>query len=188
MLELFTFIVVTYWIILMPVRVVTDSGSDIPPQIAREMDITVIPLYMRFGSKVYRDWVDIDADGLYERLVSNEVHPTTSQPPVGAFVETYKRVAQETKDIVSIHLTSKLSGTFDSALAGAQQAMEAAGPGLRIEVVGFTIGINGNGPAGHPGRQDGQGWRGPGAHSRQGAASGIWNRILCPLGYLEICP
>ncbi|HEX76861.1 MAG TPA: DegV family protein [Dehalococcoidia bacterium] len=119
----------------MTVKVVTDSGCDIPPEIVRELDITVIPLYVRFGDRVYRDWVDIDADTLYERLVSDPVHPSTSQPPVGDFIETYKKVAQETNEIVSVHITSKLSGTYSSALAGAQQAMQALGKQLHIEVV-----------------------------------------------------
>ena len=61
----------------MPVRVVTDNSSDLSPQMAQEPGITVVPLYLHFGDKVYRDGVDINQDEFYQKLVDSPVHPTT---------------------------------------------------------------------------------------------------------------
>ena len=63
----------------MPVRVVTDSTSDLPSQVAEELGITVVPVYLRFGDKVCRDGVDISHDEFYQKLVTSPVYPSTSQ-------------------------------------------------------------------------------------------------------------
>ncbi|OGN91984.1 MAG: hypothetical protein A2Z75_05285 [Chloroflexi bacterium RBG_13_50_10] len=102
----------------MTVKVVVDSTSDIPDQIARELGITVVPTYVVFGGKAYRDRLDISEDELYEKLVSDSVHPTTSVPSPQDFADVYNRLAQETDCIVSIHPTSKASGVYNSALMG----------------------------------------------------------------------
>ena len=115
----------------MPVRVVTDSSSDLSPQVAQELGITVVPLYLHFGDKVYRDGVDINHDEFYQKLVDSPVHPTTSQPPPLDFAEIYNGLARETDEVVSLHLSSKTSGTYSSALRGKEMMRE----GCRIEVV-----------------------------------------------------
>ena len=115
----------------MPVRVVTDSSSDLSPQVAQELGITVVPLYLHFGDKVYRDGVDINHDEFYRKLVDSPVHPTTSQPPPLDFAEVYNGLAKETDEVVSLHLSSKTSGTYSSALRGKEMIRE----GCRIEVV-----------------------------------------------------
>ena len=115
----------------MPVKVVTDSTSDIPPQVVEELGITVVPVYLRFGSETYRDGVDIGPDEFYRRLVVSKVHPSTSQPTPADFADVYRRLAQETDEIVSLHLSQKTSGTYDSALQG----REMAPAGCKIEVV-----------------------------------------------------
>ena len=115
----------------MPVKVVTDSTSDLSPQVAQELDITVVPVYVRFGEKVYRDGVDISHDEFYQRLAVSSVHPSTSQPPPSDFADVYRKLAKETDEIVSIQVTSKLSGTYDSALRG----RELVPAGCHIEVM-----------------------------------------------------
>jgi len=115
----------------MSVKVVTDSTSDIPPQVVEELGITVVPVYLRFGSETYRDGVDISPDEFYQRLVESKVHPSTSQPTPADFADVYRRLAQETDEIVSLHLSRKTSGTYDSALQG----REMAPAGCKIEVV-----------------------------------------------------
>ncbi|GAH56925.1 unnamed protein product, partial [marine sediment metagenome] len=65
----------------MTVKIVTDSTSDLSPQVAQKLEITVVPVYVRFGEKVYRDGIDISHDELYQKLVTDPIHPTTSQPP-----------------------------------------------------------------------------------------------------------
>jgi DegV family protein with EDD domain len=106
----------------MSVRIVTDSTCDLPPELADELGISIVPVYVRFGQVSYQDGVDIDRDELYRRLVSSPVHPTTSQPTPADFAKVYQRLSKETDNIVSIHVTEKLSGTCNSALQGKELA------------------------------------------------------------------
>lgn len=115
----------------MTVKVVTDSTSDIPPNLAQDLNITVVPLYVIFGQKVYRDRVDIFEDEFYHKLGFGSVYPTTSVPSPQDFADAYTKLAQETDEIISIHITSKLSGTYNSALLGTQLVNKKC----RIEVV-----------------------------------------------------
>ena len=95
----------------MPVRIVTDSVSDLPPQIAEELGITVVPLNVRFGTEVYHDGVDLTSEQFYDKLMHSETLPVTSVPSPGAFADAYDRVAEETDEILVIIVSSKLSGT-----------------------------------------------------------------------------
>jgi DegV family protein with EDD domain len=104
----------------MTVRVVTDSVCDTAPGLAQELGITVVPVYVIFGEKPYRDRVDISEDEFYHRLVYGSVYPTTSVPSPQDFADAYNRLAQETDEIISIHASSKLSGIYNSAQLGAQ--------------------------------------------------------------------
>ena len=106
----------------MPVRIVTDSTADITPQLALELGITVVPVYVGFGHESYRDGIDISREQFYERLVNSPVHPTTSQPTPADFVQVYRELSKETDKIVSIHVSGKLSGTCNSALQGKELA------------------------------------------------------------------
>ena len=99
----------------MPVKVVTDSTSDLPAEAARELGITVVPLYVRFGTESYRDGVDLTADEFYRKLANSPTLPTTSTPPPGVFAEVYSKLAEETDEILTIVISSKLSGTYQSA-------------------------------------------------------------------------
>jgi DegV family protein with EDD domain len=115
----------------MPVKIVTDSGADLPSQLAEELGITVVPIYVRFGEEVYRDRVDISEDEFYERLTHDPVHPNTTQPTPQDFADVYQKLSQEAEGIISIHITSKLSGTYNSAI----QAKKMIGGKCPIEVV-----------------------------------------------------
>ena len=115
----------------MTVKIVTDSTADLPVLLAQELGITVVPVYVRFGQKVYRDRVDISETEFYQKLVESPVHPTTSQPSPADFADVYKKLSREADEIVSIQVTSKLSGTYNSALQG----RELAEMGHPIEVV-----------------------------------------------------
>jgi len=115
----------------MTVKIVTDSTADLPVLLAQELGITVVPVYVRFGQKVYRDRVDISETEFYQKLVEDPVHPTTSQPSPADFADVYKKLSREADEIVSIQVTSKLSGTYNSALQG----RELAEMGHPIEVV-----------------------------------------------------
>ncbi len=107
--------------IFMVVHVVTDSGADIPSEIASDLGIVVVPLTVTFGNESYRDLIDLSPDEFYDRLILGEIHPTTSQPSVGSFVEVYKPMRNSSNQILSIHLSSKLSGTLNSATQAAGQ-------------------------------------------------------------------
>jgi DegV family protein with EDD domain len=96
--------------------VVTDSAADIPPDIAHELDITVIPLLVNMGGKTYRDGVDISGEEFYRRLEATRSVTTTSLPSLQAFVEPYRALTAQGYDVVSIHMSSKLSGTHNTAL------------------------------------------------------------------------
>jgi DegV family protein with EDD domain len=102
----------------MPVKIVTDSGADLPPQLVKELGITVIPLYVRFGEEVHRDRVDITEDEFYKRLEHDPIHPNTTQPTPQDFADVYQKLTQEADGIVSIHISGALSGTCNSALQG----------------------------------------------------------------------
>jgi DegV family protein with EDD domain len=106
----------------MAVRVVTDSTSDLTPELAEELGITVVPASVHFGTQVYRDGVDLSTDEFFEKLFEGPDFPTTSQPSIGEFIEKYTGVADGADGIVSVHVSSKVSGTFNSAQQGAQQA------------------------------------------------------------------
>ena len=102
----------------MLVRIVTDSTADLSPDLVHELGITVVPVYVRFGHDSYRDGIDISREEFYERLVTSQVHPTTSQPTPADFIQVYKKLSKETDKIVSIHVSGKLSGTYNAALQG----------------------------------------------------------------------
>ena len=100
----------------MVVKIVTDSSADLPAQLAKDLDITIVPLYVRFGEQVYRDRIDISEDDFYRRLVRDSIHPSTIQPSPQDFSTAYQSIAKAGVDgIVSIHISNKLSGTMNSA-------------------------------------------------------------------------
>src|ERR1700730_8326487 len=101
------------------VKIVTDSTADLPLEVAREMDITVIPLTVHFGKETLRDGIDIDSQRFFKRLKGVKVAPTTSPPPPRAFEEVYGQLVRDHDAILSIHLSSKLSQTVSTAEKGA---------------------------------------------------------------------
>jgi DegV family protein with EDD domain len=115
----------------MAVKVVVDSTSDIPEKLAKEWGITVVPTYVVFGSKSYRDRLDISDDEIYTKLDNDSVFPTTSVPSPQDFADVYNKLADETDEIISIHVTSKESGVYNSALLG----RELVSKKCRIEVI-----------------------------------------------------
>ena len=106
----------------MAVKIVTDSTCDIPAELADQYGITVVPVTVRFGTTSFLDGVELTTDELYERLTSGGDLPTTSQPSIGEFLEVYERVGQDADGIVSIHVSAKLSGTYNSAMQASDQA------------------------------------------------------------------
>ena len=115
----------------MAVKIVTDSTSDLPEAIARELGVTVVPLSVFFGEEAYKDGVEITREQFFERLISGGgVHPHTSQPSVEDFVAVYKELAGQGHEIVSVHVSDKMSGTMNSA-----RLARAELPDAKIELV-----------------------------------------------------
>jgi len=104
----------------MSVRIVTDSTADLPTQVIEELDISVVPLHIHVGEETFQDGVSISTEGFYNLLVGGDMLPKTSAPSSGMFTEVYERLAQETDEILSIHISTKLSATYASAFVGTE--------------------------------------------------------------------
>ena len=126
----------------MAVRIVTDSTSDLPLTMATEYGIEVVPLNVHFGDSTFKDGIDITTDQFFDKLINGDEFPSTSQPSMGEFVEAYERICEEGDEVVSVHLSSKLSGTYNSA----EQASKHLKGKIKIhlvdtEQVTFTVGF-----------------------------------------------
>ncbi|QKS71475.1 DegV family protein [Paenalkalicoccus suaedae] len=105
----------------MTIQIVTDSTADIPKDILQELNIHVVPLKVHFGEETYEDGIDLTPANFYDKLESYEFVPTTSQPTPLQFEEVYTSLYEKNKtEIISLHLSSKLSGTFQSAYMAEQ--------------------------------------------------------------------
>jgi len=100
--------------------IVLDSTADFPEAPERFPNWRVVPLYVLFGDESYRDYVDLSPHEFYERLRTAEVLPTTSQPTPGDFLKTYEEL-EDYDRVYSLHLSSALSGTYQSALTAAAE-------------------------------------------------------------------
>jgi DegV family protein with EDD domain len=112
------------------VKIVTDSSAYPEPEVIAKHDIRVVPLRVAFGSEVFAEGVDITNEEFYQRLAKGGKLPTTSQPSVADFIKVYRELAEQGHPILSIHISSKLSGTCASALA-AKNAL----PRAQIEII-----------------------------------------------------
>ncbi len=119
---------------MMTVKIVTDSVADLPPKVARELGITIIPLVLRFGAESYRDSIDLTPDQFYQKLQTNQSFPATSVPPPEAYVEAYDRLAEETGEILVLTVSARLSATHEVAV----QAIDQMKKKCRVEVVDST--------------------------------------------------
>ncbi|MFA5308255.1 MAG: DegV family protein [Dehalococcoidales bacterium] len=115
----------------MTIQVITDSTSDIPQELATELGIRVIPIYVRFGDRLLRDGVDIKTDEFFRLLTDSRLHPATSQPTPEDFELAYREYCGRADGIISVHISSKISGTCNAALL-AKKAVESRCP---IEVI-----------------------------------------------------
>ena len=112
------------------VAIVTDSTSDLEPDLAARLGITVVPLFVNFGDSRYRDGVDMGRDEFYRRLASDAVLPTTTQPTAKMFEDAFAPLVAAGRPIVGVFISQKLSGTINAARAAADQFV-----GHRIELV-----------------------------------------------------
>ncbi|ACX52790.1 degV family protein [Ammonifex degensii KC4] len=122
------------------VAVVTDSTADLPEELIRELEITVVPLRIIFGEEVYRDREEIALEDFYRRLLAGEI-ARTSQPPPADFASVYQALFLAGKSIVSIHISGGLSGTVRSAQAACQLVPEAKVTIIDSRLVARALGI-----------------------------------------------
>ncbi len=122
------------------VVVVTDSSATVPEDLAKELDIRVVPILLTLDGYTARDGVDVTHEEVYRMLRDTRHPPRTSSPSVGDFLQTYVAAAREASAIVSIHVASKLSGTY-SAAATASQLLDE----VPIRVVDSTTAAIGQG-------------------------------------------
>jgi DegV family protein with EDD domain len=104
----------------MAVRIVTDSTCDLPAWILEELGVAVVPLYIIFGGRSRKERIELTASAFYEELKTSPHFPRTSQPTPEDFLKVYEPIAEAGDEIVSIHITAKLSGTINSARLASQ--------------------------------------------------------------------
>lgn len=105
----------------MSIRIVTDSNCDLPKDLVNQYGITVVPLYINIGTDSYLDGVEISREAFYQGLPTFRMHPTTSVPSPGQFLEAYQRLANEgATQILSIHISKTLSAVANSARLAAE--------------------------------------------------------------------
>ena len=104
-----------------PIKIVTDTTCDLPAEWFSRYQITTIPMNIQFGLETFQEGVTITPADFYQRIDTDGVLPTTSQPAVGEFMKLYQALGADGSQILSIHLTSKLSGTWQSAVLAAQK-------------------------------------------------------------------
>jgi DegV family protein with EDD domain len=105
-------------------KIVTDGAADMPAEWGNEFGIDTIPINVQFGDKTYLQFVELDFDGFYKLVEETKKIPKTSQPSPHQFAEFYKKIAHKGDTILSIHVTSKLSGTYASAVAAADDVKD----------------------------------------------------------------
>jgi DegV family protein with EDD domain len=115
----------------MTVKIVADTTSDLPSDVAKELGITVVSLYVHFGSNSYRNGIDLTTDQFYRKMVSSKILATTSVPSPGTFAQAYDKLAEETDEILAITISHKLSATYESAT----QAIDKMKKKCRVEVI-----------------------------------------------------
>ena len=126
----------------MAVRIVTDSTSDMSPKLARELGVSVVPLSVIFGDESYKEGTEIGHDLFYDKLVRSKVLPTTSAPSPGDFIAAYEPILADGADIVSIHISGKLSATGNNARQAAEQLSDRGGKIEVIDSQSVSLGIS----------------------------------------------
>ncbi|HSR26164.1 MAG TPA: DegV family protein, partial [Candidatus Eisenbacteria bacterium] len=124
-----------------PVAVVTDSTADLAPELVQERGITVVPLTVVLDDRDYLDGVDITADEFYARLAASGGAASTSQPAPGRFAEVYEHLLATHRSVVSLHISARLSGTFEAATQGAELVDPARVRVVDTEMVSMPLAL-----------------------------------------------
>ncbi len=125
----------------MTIKILSDSLGDIPEDLIKKYDITVVPIQVLFGTQSYRDGIDLTTAQFYEKLVGTKTLPTTAVPAIGVFLEVYEKVAKDADEIIVFTISHKLSGTFETACHAAEMIKHKC----RIKVIDTLQVIMGEG-------------------------------------------
>lgn len=106
-------------------QIVSDSGFDLSAEQQQAFNLNVLPLKLTLDGKTYRSGIDIQSEEFYQLLEHTDAMPVTATPSPGEFLEIYNRIAEKDPEILSIHISSGLSGTYNAALTAAGQAPNA---------------------------------------------------------------
>ena len=123
------------------IAIVTDSTADLPAPLIKARGITIVPLTLNFEGRSLLDGVDIRPSEFYRKLPNATTHLTTSQPSAGQFAETYAGLLNDHDDIVSIHISEKLSGTYASAVQGAEMTDPTRVHVIDSQLVSMSLGL-----------------------------------------------
>ena len=123
------------------VKLVTDTVSDLPPEVVKDLEITVIPLHVHFGQETYKDRVDLSSEDFYHKLEHGPAFPSTSAPAPGTFAEVFDDLATKCNQILGVFVSRKLSATYDAALQGVKLMKRKC----QVEIVDSALGIMGQG-------------------------------------------
>jgi len=115
----------------MTVRIVTDSSADLPKHLIDQHQITVLPCYVVIDDQAFKDGIEIQSDAFYARLQAEGRTPTTAQPTVADFQEVYRDLVGQGHQVISVHVSAKLSGTLNSA----EQAKASLGDSFQVEII-----------------------------------------------------
>ena len=163
-------------------QILTDAGADLTPIQTAGLVFHTVPLTFTLDGKSYRSGIDIGPEAFYDLLASTHSFPTTSQPAPGEFADAYRRlIANGDHDILSIHISSGLSGTLNAARLGAQQVPEA-----QRDLRGHPHPLRRGGLGGGGGRPDEPGGLAAGAHPPDPGAHQQGHRDALHVGDAQI--
>jgi DegV family protein with EDD domain len=115
----------------MTVKIITDSLGDVPVDLVKSLNISIIPIHVLFGTQSFQDGVDLTTAQFYDKLVATKTLPTTAVPALGTFITAYEKALKETDEIIVLGVSHKLSATFETALKASEMITQKC----RIKVI-----------------------------------------------------
>lgn len=105
----------------MKIGIVADTSSNFTPELAEKLGIHLVPMQIVIDGETYKDAIDLSIEEFYKKMETSKALPTTSQPAIGEFIKLYEEIEDDYDKIISIHPSSKLSGTLETAMIAANQ-------------------------------------------------------------------
>lgn len=122
------------------IKIVTDSTAYLPEETVRQHDISVVPLYVHFGTEAFKEGVELSNEEFYQRLKEAPELPTTSQPSAGEFHSVFAPLVDAGHEVIALTISSKISGTWNSAMAAKEMLPEA--PISVVDTFSTSVGLH----------------------------------------------